>query len=108
MIERVTKGRWHGSRESQEFLVIAGVACDEVFRNPIGAHRPPFVMISVAALSEPDLSQVFEAPIAGDVSRRDVAMIIEDGLCLSELEIQPFAGAVREQKILGKKGVIHR
>jgi hypothetical protein len=53
-------------------------------------------MIPVAALSEPDLSQVFEASVVGDVCRRDMAMVIENGLRLSELEIQLFAGAIGE------------
>jgi hypothetical protein len=64
-------------------------------------------MIPVAAFSEPDLSQVFEAFIAGDVGRGDVAMIIENRLWLSELEIQLFASGGGEQKILGKKGFVH-
>jgi hypothetical protein len=96
MIERVAKRCRHGSRESQELFIVAGVARDEAFGHSVGAHRPPLVMIPVAALSEPDLSEVFESPIACDVCRRDMAMVIENGLRLSELEIQLFASAIGE------------
>ena len=64
-------------------------------------------MIAVTALRKPDLRQVFKAFIFGDVARGNVAMIIENGLRLSELEIQLFAGGTGEQKILGKKRFVH-
>src|SRR5208282_5188147 len=107
MIEWIADCGRYGSGVSQEFIVIAGVAGNKSLRHSIGAHRSPFVMIPVAALSEPDLRQVSEAFISGDVRRRNVAMIIENGQWLSELEIQLFAGRSGEQKILGKKGFVH-
>ena len=94
MIKRVANRCRHGFRESQELLIVAGVARDEAFGHPVGAHRPPLVMIAVSTLSEPDLSQVFESPVDCNVCWKDVAMIIEDGLGLSEFEVQLFARSV--------------
>jgi len=64
-------------------------------------------MITVAALSEPDLRKIFEPPVRRDVCGRDVAMVIENGLRAGELEVKLFARRVGEQKILGKKRIIH-
>ena len=105
MIERVAKRGRNGSGISQELIVIAGVTRDKAFGHSVGAHRPPFVMVPVMAISEPDLSQVFEAPVMRDVRRGYMTMVIEKRLCLSELEVELFARGGREQKILGEKGL---
>jgi hypothetical protein len=66
-----------------------------------------WLMIAVPALNEPDLRQIFEAPVSGDVGRRNMAMVIENGKRLSELEVGLFARGGREQKILREKGFVH-
>ena len=101
MIERVAKRGRNRSGISEEFFVIAGVAGNKSFGHTIRAHRSPFVMVPEVAISEPDPSQVFEAPVLGDLRRRDMTMVIEKGLWLSELEVELFACGGREQKILG-------
>lgn len=58
-------------------------------------------MVPKVSICEPDLSQVFETPVLRYLRRWDMTMVIEQGLCLSELEVELFAGGGGEQKILG-------
>jgi hypothetical protein len=53
-------------------------------------------MVPEVPISEPDSSQVFEAPVLRDVRRRDMTMIIEKGLTLGELKVELFASGGRE------------
>ena len=101
MIERIAKGGWNRSSKSEELIVVAGVAGNKSFGSSVCAHRPPFVMVPIVTISEPDLSQVLEAPVVRDIGRRDVTMVIEKGHCLSELEVEFLAHTGREQIIFG-------
>ena len=58
-------------------------------------------MIAVMAVSEPDLGQIYEAPVLRNIGGGYVTMIVEKGHLLRNLEVQLFAGGGREQKILG-------
>ena len=46
MIERIAQGVRNGSRPGQEFFVRRGVAGDVSFRDAVGAHGTPFVMVA--------------------------------------------------------------
>jgi hypothetical protein len=107
MVERIANRSRDGSRERQEFFVVARVAGDEAFGHPIGSHRPPLVMIPVTALGEPDLGEVFEPSVPRNVSRGYMAMVIENRQRLSNVEVERFASSRQEQKILVKKRVVH-
>src|ERR1700727_751417 len=101
MIERIPNGGRNGSGVGEELFVIAGVAGNKSLGHPIRAHGPPFVMIAVMAISEPDLSQIGKSPVLRNIRGRDVTMIVEKGHFLRNLEVQLFARGGREQKILG-------
>src|ERR1700722_12097822 len=101
MIERVAQGGRNGAGKSEEFIIIAGVTGNKSLGYSIGAHGPPFVVVPVMAVSQPDLSQVFEPPVLGDIRRRDMTVVIEKGHCLSDLEVEFLARPGREQKIFG-------
>src|SRR5271170_7946164 len=95
MIERIAQGVRHGSRPGQEFIVGKFVPSDIAFRNAVGAHRTPFVMVAL----EPDLEEIFEAAIFGDILGKKVAMVIDDRLSGGILMIEATADVVREKKI---------
>src|ERR1700730_12522507 len=101
MVERVAERGRNCPGKREELVVIAGVAGNKPFRHAIGTHRSPFVMVPKVAISEPDSSQIFETPVLGNLHRRDMTMVIVQGLWLSELEVELFAGRAGEQEILG-------
>src|SRR5260370_27705111 len=107
MIGRCAKGGRDRAGVSQEFLVIPGVAGDEAFGHPIGSHCSPFVMIPVAALSEPYLSQVFEAPIPGDIGGGGIGIGIKKRMWFGGHEKKPFFCWGGEQKNIREKRIFH-
>ena len=66
MIERVTDGLRHGSRPGIKFLAVACVAGTQAFSDAVGAHGAPFIVIAL----QPDVIQVFETVIVGNLLRR--------------------------------------
>ena len=72
VIERVAKRVRHRARPRNEFLLCVGAAGDEFLRLAVGAHRPPLVMVAF----EPHLAEVCELPVARNLRRRQVIMII--------------------------------
>ncbi|MNL58952.1 hypothetical protein D3C87_1826360 [compost metagenome] len=66
------------------------------FRNPVGPHQPPFVMIP----GQPGFSQVAEGLVFIDFLRVEVAMVIDDrhgfGMIMKE-QARCFTG---QQKIV--------
>ena len=101
VIERIAQALRHGRGPRQELLVRRGVAGAEALRHPVGPHRAPFVVIAL----EPDLEQVREPPVAGDVSRRQMAVIIENRLPGRILVIQPARRALCSRKSSVMKGM---
>ena len=85
VVQRVAQRVRHGGRPGLEFLERLGRAGAIALRHPVGAHRPPLVVVPL----QPDLEQVLELPVLRDVPRRQVAMIIKDRLRLRELVIEP-------------------
>src|ERR1700730_8162048 len=101
MVKRVAERSRNCPGKCEELFVIAGVAGNKPFGYSLGTHRSPFVVVPKVAISEPDSSQIFEAPVLRYLHRRNMTMVIEQGQWLSELEIELFAGRGREQEILG-------
>src|SRR6202035_4648708 len=98
MVERIAERGRNCPGKSEELFVIAGVAGNQPFRHSISTHRSPFVMVPKVAISEPDSRQIFETPVLGYLQRRDMTMVIEQGLWLSELKVELFAGLGGEQE----------
>ena len=90
----------HGSRPRQELVVGAGIASDVFFRDAVGAHGPPFIVVPF----EPDFEQIGEPAVFGNVFGWKVAMIIEDRLRVRVLVIESSRDLVREQKIVVEEG----
>ena len=76
VIQRVAQRLRHRRRPGAELVQRPRVAGAVAFVDAVGAHRPPLVMIAL----EPDLEQVVEPPVLGDVARRQVVVIVENRL----------------------------
>src|SRR5262245_56593265 len=79
--------------ELREGVSITGA---EPLRNTVRAHGAPFVVVPL----EPDLKKVFKLPVLGDIARRKVAVVVENGLFFGELMIEPPRNAALQQKLL--------
>ena len=94
VIQGVAQAPRHRGGPGLEFLVRLGVAGAEPFRDAVGAHRTPFVVIPL----EPDLEQVPERAVARDVARREMIVIVEDRLWRGVLVVQTAGDLAVEQK----------
>ena len=100
VVQRVAQRLRHGPRVGEKLVVIArGVPGDEVLRHAVGPHRPPLVMIA----GQPDLIEILEAAVGGDLVGRQVAVVIEDGLVDGMLKVERAGPAGREQEIVGQE-----
>ena len=95
VVERVAQAARDGCRPGQELLVGVGVAGAEALVDPVGAHRPPLVVVAL----EPDLEQVREPAVLGDVLRRQVAVVIEDRLVRGVGFVEPARGCVVQKEL---------
>ena len=66
VIERVTDGVRDGRRPGVKLLAIGRIAGAQALSHAVGAHRTPFVMVTL----QPDVIQVFETVIFGNLLRR--------------------------------------
>ena len=80
MVKRVAQRVRHGRAPGVEFLARGGVAGDEALRDAVGAERAPFVVIA----PEPDLGEVGEAVVVGDLRGRQMAVVIVDRFVFRE------------------------
>ncbi|MNE29065.1 hypothetical protein D3C80_1225330 [compost metagenome] len=66
VIQRVTDGVWHGCRPRIKLLAVSRITGTQALSHTVGAHRTPFVVVTL----QPDVIQVFEAIIFGNLLRR--------------------------------------
>lgn len=76
MKQGIAQSLRHRGRPGIKFLSIPGVTGDQLLGYPAPAQRPPLVVIAL----QPDLNEVGKTVVAGDVRRRQIAVIVEDGL----------------------------
>src|SRR4051812_12293524 len=95
MVQRIAEGMRDSRGPRLEFLERLGVSGDKPLGHAISPHGAPFVVIAF----EPNLEQVVEPAIFCQVARRQVAMVIKNGLLFSELMIKASGGSCLQQKI---------
>ena len=100
VIERVAERVRHGGRPGLELVKWTGAARAKTFRDAVGPHGAPFVVIAF----EPDFKQILELAVRRDVARRNVAMVVKNRLGLGVLMVK-FAGRFgAQQKIFVDEG----
>ena len=97
VIQRIAQAARHGRRPGEELLIGRRVAGAEALGHAVGAHGAPLVVIAL----EPDLEEVVEAPVAGHVGRRQVAVVVENRLPRRMLVIEPARRGAVEQEVVG-------
>ena len=58
-------------------------------------------------LSEPQAADVFPAFIGGDLIRRKMSVVVDDGLVRSHLMEEAFGGSAVEQEVVVEEGSRH-
>ena len=89
----------YGGRPGVKFLAIGGVAGTQTLGYAVGAHRAPLVVIAF----QPDVIQIFEAIILGNLLRRQVAVIVENRLVFRVIVVQAAGKLSIKQEIFGHK-----
>ena len=95
VIERIAQAARHRRCPRQELLVRIRVAGAVPLGDAVGPHRPPLVVIAL----EPDLEEVGEPAVLGDVLRRQVAVVVDDRLVRRVGLVEPARRLVVEQEI---------
>ena len=89
VIEGVAKGIRHGLRPLLEGLPGAVLASGEIIlAHSVGAHRTPFIMVAIVSVHQPELGDVAELDVLGNLLRHQMAMVIDDGHVLRMLVIK--------------------
>ena len=76
VIQRIAQRVRHGSRPGQELFVRLRSAGAVAFRHTVGAHRPPFVVITL----KPNFGEIAKTMVVRNVLGGKVAVIVEDRL----------------------------
>jgi hypothetical protein len=84
MVERISERVWDSSCPSQEFLVPWSVARAEPLLYSVGAHCPPFVMVT----RNPEIEDVLEPSILANFARREMAMVVENWFRLGIIAVK--------------------
>ena len=84
VVERIAERIGDGFRPFVVLLPVGRVSGAEPFGHAVAAHGAPFVVVAV----KPDLREVFVRLVLGDLLRRQVAVVIDDGQILGVLVIQ--------------------
>src|SRR5262245_58791231 len=100
VIERIAQRVGDGARPRQELLVGVGVSGAKALFDAVGAHGPPFIVVA----RQPNLEQIGELPVGGDVLRRKMAVIIEDGFLRGVFMVQAACGFCSQQEIVMDEG----
>ena len=95
VVKGIAKSVGNGAGPCQEFVKVGSVAGAEVFGHSIGTHGAPLVVIAF----EPDLEQIIEAAIFGDVFRPKVTVVIDDGLGFGVIVVELLSFPGMEKKI---------
>ena len=95
VIERIAERVRHGGGPGLELVEGIGIARAKTFRDAVGPHGAPFVVIAF----EPDFKQIFELAVRRDVARRNVAVVIENRLGLGVFVVKLAGRLGAQQKI---------
>src|ERR1700728_4489697 len=76
MVERITQGVWDCAGPGEELLIRGCVARAISLRLAIDAHGTPFVVIAF----QPYFEEVVESPVFGNLTRGEMAVVVEDWL----------------------------
>ena len=94
--KRIAQSLGHGRGPGAKFVVRRGCARTEFLRDAVGAHGPPFVVVSF----KPNFGKIRKLPIFRDVLRREMAVKIKDRLRIGKSPVKPLRRAVAQEEVL--------
>ena len=100
VIKRIAETVRNSGSPSEKFVVGRSVAGAEGFGDTVGAHGAPFVVIAF----EPDLEEVAELAIGGDVRGGKMRMEIEDGERSGKFVVEMAGGGSVEEEVVVDEG----
>ena len=86
-----------------KFFAVTRAAGDALFRYPIGAHLPPFVVVP----GQPRLSNVFIPLVLGNFSGVDVAVVVDHRHLFCMVVEQILSCLIGQQEISVHKRLFH-
>jgi len=103
VVERIAEGVREGPHPGVKLLPRAGVAGAEALGHAVRPHRPPLVVVA----ANPDVRQVPELMIRGDLRLRHMAVVVVDRLPLG-IPVVELPGRVGlQQEVVVDEG-LHR
>jgi hypothetical protein len=100
MVERIAEAVRNSGSPSEKFVVKGSVTGAEGFGDTVGPHGAPLVVIAF----EPDLEEVAELAIGGDVRGGKMRMEIEDGERSGKFVIEVAGGGSVEEEVVVDEG----
>ncbi|MBA7710400.1 hypothetical protein ES703_119342 [subsurface metagenome] len=104
VIKWISQAAGYGLGPLLELLIITRIAGTVLFVDTIGSHCPPFVVVVV----KPNLGQILELMVVGDLLSRQVAVIIVDRHLCRVLMVKGSRSLCLEKKIFCHKFSSHR
>src|SRR5438445_13697319 len=81
--EGISESARNGTRPREKFFKRRCVSGAETFRDAVGTHGAPFVMVA----GKPDVGEIRKFAICGDVGYGKMGVVIEDRLALCNFGI---------------------
>ena len=101
VIQRVPHRVWNGLRPLLEGFPSGVLAAGEVvLGNTVRPHRAPFVVVAVVAVHQPELGDVAELDVLGDLLRHEVAVVVDDGHFRRVLVVELAGGLRLEHEVV--------
>ena len=95
MVERVTQGVGHRLRPRVELLAVGGVARHKPLIDAVGPHCTPLVMVT----REPDLRNVVELAVLGNLLRNQMRVVVDNRLIFCEFVVEFLRGFRFQQEV---------
>ena len=90
MVHGVADGAGQGFGKLLEFFTVGCIAGDEPFLHAVGAHQPPFVVVS----AQPELGDVLVGAVFVNFPGFQVTVVVHNGHMFRNLMVE-FARCVR-------------
>src|SRR6267143_3614721 len=96
LIEGISQRVGNGARPGQKLFIGRRISGTVALRDSVCSHRPPFIVISF----QPDLEQILELAVGGDVGRGQMRVIVHNRLVRGVLVIEPSSYFGVEKEVI--------
>ena len=101
VVERVAHRVGHGLRPLLEGLPRAARAARDVFlRYAVAAHRAPFIVVARVAVHQPELGDIAELDVFGNLLRGEMAVVVDDGHLLRMVVVEALRRGGGEHEVV--------